>query len=451
MQQPETHYVDADGVQLAYQAWGTGDVVVVGVTNWATSVEGMWQVDGWVDFAQRLTRSVQLVIYDQRGSGLSDRVSATVDTETTVRDLLAIVDHVGVGQVALMATDLSTPTALAFAATHPERVSRIVLLAPTARLTATDDYLVGYPPEIVPRATESIVEGWGVVDSLFNLLATPDSYPGAPADRAQVARVQRQAVSRRDLPAIVQQALENDARPYLDRVRAPVLILHRADDRFVLSSHGRWLAEHLTDVRYVEIPGDGHFLWLGSDRQRAEVARLSVDFVLGDSGARIEAGRLTAIVVTDVVESTTTAAAMGPEAWRHLLDRHDDIVRRQLRLRAGTEWSTAGDSFLLTFDSVHAAARFAVAVADLVQPLGIDIRAGIHLADVEERAGTVHGFGIHVAARVQGVAKPGQVVVTAGVRDALAGDDDFIVEPLGNHELRGVPGSWSLASVTGPP
>ena len=446
MQPPETHYAEADGIRLAYQVWGSGDVTTVGIPNWATNVEAIWGVDAWVDLCERLTRSMRLVMYDQRGSGLSDRVPMRVDLDSTVADLLAVIDDLGVAEVVLLGQDMSAAIAVAFAARYPDRVRSMMLWGPTVRLLAAADYDVGLPLELGPLMVEQVVDGWGVTDSIFNLLAAPDDgRPETVIDRNQVARIQRQAATRRDVETLAREWLELDARAFVEEVQAPTLVMHRTDDQLIPIGHGRWLAEHLPQGRLVELPGPGHFIWFGSDR--ATIARLLLDFVLGENVGAVDEGSLATIVVTDIVDSTGHAVRLGPDGWRRLLDRHNALVRRQLRLRGGREWNTAGDSFLSTFASVAAAARFAVDLITAASEIGLDLRAGVHLADVEVRNDELHGLGIHVATRIQSAAKPGQVLTSIGVRDALVSADDLSFAVVGEHDLRGVPGTWPLVSV----
>jgi pimeloyl-ACP methyl ester carboxylesterase len=444
VQPPPTRYADAGGVQIAYQLLGERELVVVGVTNWATNVEGLWQVDAWVDLAELLSRSVRMVMYDQRGTGLSDRVPLTFDLAEAVADLLAVIDDLNAERVALIAPDVAAPVALAFAAEHPDRVERMVMWGPTVRLLADTDYDVGLPRELAPFLIENIVEGWGVADSAFNFVGVPPTYPGHEQDREHIARVQRQATSRRDLAVLAEQMVTRDAREYVARVPHPTLVQHRANDRLVPVEQGQWLADHLPNGRFSKLPGDGHYAWL-TDRER--LVQEMLEFLLDDAGAFAASGELAAIVVTDIVGSTTHAATFGRERWRAALDRHDTALRRLLRLRGGHERNTAGDSFVATFSSAADACEFTLAACAEAERLGLTLRAGVHVADVEERDGQLHGLGVHVATRIQTAAEAGQVLVSAGVRDAVLGASRLGCTPAGMHALRNVPGEWPLYAL----
>ena len=441
MQLPETEYVDMGGVRLAYQTYGEGDLTVIGVPNWSSNMDAIWLMDSWVDFAARLSRATRLVMYDQRGTGLSDRVAPVETIEQAADDLRALVDHLEVERAVLIAFDMSTPTALAFAARHPERTHSLLLMGPTARLFADEDYEVGIPAELREPVAKVASEGWGRADSPYAFLGVPGRPDDDRAlDRSQVARVQRQAASRSDIDRLIESWWRMDARHYVEKIEAPALVLHRTHDRLVPLSHGRWLADHLPDARMVEVPGDIHYLWLAD---RPFIVRELLEFLHSESS---DAGdrRLAALVVTDIADSTGRAAAMGHEKWRTLLDRHDAAVRHALRRYGGAERNTAGDSFVATFESAEAATVFALTAVEDARETGVALRAGVHLGEIEERGGQLHGLGVHVASRVQTSAQPGQVLVTTGVRDALVGTTGLDFAAAGEHELRGVPGRWSL-------
>ena len=445
MQLPETEYVDVDGVRLAYQTYGEGDLSVIGVPNWSSNMDAIWLMDSWIDFAARLARASRLVMYDQRGTGLSDRVAPVETIEQAADDLLALVDHLGVDRAVLIAFDMSTPTALAFAARYPERTHSLLVMGGTARVFADSDYEIGLPLDTMEMTTQLISNGWGRVDSPYAFLGVPGRTDDERAlDRAQVARVQRQAASRSDIDRLIDSWWRMDARQYTEKVIAPALVVHRTHDQLVPVSHGRWLAQKLPDAQFVEMDGDIHYLWLAD---RPFIARTVLEFLHRES---FDAGdrQLAALVVTDIAGSTGRAAELGHQSWRAMIDRHDEAVRRALRRYGGVERNTAGDSFVATFTSAEAATLFALAAVEGAREVGVDVRAGVHLGEIEDRDGQLHGFAVHVASRVQASAVPKQVLVTTGVRDALVGTAGLEFSPAGDHELRGVPGIWSLHAAT---
>jgi pimeloyl-ACP methyl ester carboxylesterase len=441
----ETEYVDVGGVRLAYQVWGDGEIPAIGVPNWSSNTDAISLMDSWVDFAGRVSHAMRMVLYDQRGTGLSDRVAPVETLEEAAGDLLAVVDHIGAERVVLISADMSTPTALAFAALHPERTHSLFLACSTARLFADDGYDVGLPLENLAAMRKLIREGWGRADSPYAYAGVPGE-PGdeRSLDRAQVARVQRQAAAPSDIDRLIERWVHMDARPYVERIQAPALVVHRRHDRLVPFRHGKWLVEHLPNARLLELPGDIHYIWLAD---RAQIARELLDFVRSEAVTSAER-KLAAVVVTDIADSTGRAAALGHEQWRMLLDRHDSAIRRALRRFGGNERNTAGDSFVATFASAEAATRFAMTALDDARGAGVELRAGIHVGEVDERDGHLHGLGVHVASRVQTSAQPGQVLVTTGVREALVGTAGLTFLPGGEHELRGVPDTWTLWQAT---
>jgi pimeloyl-ACP methyl ester carboxylesterase/class 3 adenylate cyclase len=438
---PETRYADADGVRIAYQELGAGDRTLCFVTNWATNIEGIWHMEDWAAFADRVARRMRVLMLDMRGVGLSDRVSWALDPRDQVADIRAVLDAAAVSSATLVAYDMGSIPSLWFAATHPQRVDAVILLGGTARLVAAPDYNEGIDPQGLQRLGDIVLEGWGQADSTYNMGLMPgDANRRA---RGQMARVQRQAVSPSDVPGLVEHWLGLDARDAVPEVTAPTLLLHATDDLAVPIVQARWLARNLPAATLVETPGNEHFLW--GEHLRGVLQHL-FDFV---GQARTEDdGVLAALVMTDIVGSTERAASVGAAAWRRTLDRHDEGIRDLLRRYDGEERSTAGDSFLATFRSVGSAARFALAAVKAGDADGVPLRIGLHVGDVVERDGGVHGLAIHVTARVQGAASPGQVAATSTVREALLGADDVRWEPLGEHALKGVPGTWMLWQAT---
>ncbi|MDX6199069.1 MAG: hypothetical protein QOJ79_2220 [Actinomycetota bacterium] len=438
MELPETRYADAAGVRIAYQEFGSGPQTMCIVTNWGSNIEAIWQLDDWADWAWRMARDFRVLIFDHRGTGASDRVPKALSPDDQARDIGAVLDAAGVENVVLLAVDTATVPALNFAALHPERTSAVVLLAPTAKSRAGDGYPHGLSPEAGARSAELIEGGWGQPDSSYNHVMLPG--PEQARRRVQLARVQRLAIDPSEVAALVEHWAALDGRAAAAHVTAPTLILHSVDDPLIPVEHARWLAAHLPNARLEEVDGSEHFLW--ADHRNLVVRRV-LEFVLGD-GARPGEQVVLALVMTDIVGSTEHANALGAERWRELLERHDTGVRRLLARFGGTENSTAGDSFFATFASVGAATRFALAAADNAATLGLRLRVGVHVADVDNEDGEAHGFGVHVTARVQAAAEAGDVLVTGGVRDGLLGTGDLDFAPAGEHDFKGVPGRWQL-------
>lgn len=440
MRAPETEYVEVGGARVAYQVWGRGDDLVLGVPTWGTTVEANWNIEGWSRLLENLSGEHRIAAFDPRGSGLSDRVPLTGDVADVVADMEAVLDAVGARSAHICAADITANVALAFAVCRPDRCDSVILMSASLRLLSDDDYELGFPGEAKEQVVRHVADGWGRPESALLRVALPGDERAA--ERDQVARAQRQAVSPRDIENLARQLVETDGRHWAPQVKAPVLVIHSRDDRSVPIEHGRWIAEHVPNGRLVELPGDKHFLYVGDTRALQRV----FEEWLGGPG-RPGAGTLRAIVFTDIVGSTESAARLGADDWRRLLARHQSILRRRLDRYEGTEHSTAGDGMLASFSSASDAVAFGLHVQHDVRELGLLLRVGVHLGDIAELDGGPHGMSLHVAARVMSAAEPGSVVATTGVRDALVGADDLVWDDFGLHTLKGVPDRWPLWRV----
>ena len=443
MELGELQYADSDGVGLAYRVFGDGPVDAVGVTNWATNLEGMLELDGWIDFIARLSRTFRFVVFDQRGSGLSDRVGFA-DIDQQVRDIAAVLDAAGLQDAVLFAADMSAVPALAFAARHPDRTRSLVMLNPVVHLPGADEQEEAVEAVVLDNLVDLVTNGWGKADSVFGHVGAPGE--GRERDRAQVARMQRQALSPRDLAPIARTWLDLDGRPFCPDVRCPALVVVRQGDQLVSPEQGRWIARHVPDARLVELPGDDHFFFLGDRRALTAVIE---EFTHGAPFPAVPDGRLVAAVLVDIVGSTSRAAEEGRAGWTSLLERYDAAVRDEVGAHGGRVVNTAGDSFLVLFDSAACGLRFASGAQRRAQELGLQLRAGVHVGEVDERDGGAVGLALHVVARVQALAEPGEVLVTGTLRDALLGGDVVFV-PRGRRGLRGLPGRWSLFGMGNP-
>lgn len=436
--QQEVSYADSDGVSLAYFVMGDAELPALGVTNWATNLEVLWQVDGWVDYVARLTRTVRWMVYDQRGTGLSDRVGlGSLDDQ--LRDMTAVLDAEGFQRAVLFAPDMSAILALAFAVRYPERTHALVLTNPVVHLAGLDD---DAPHDVLDAMVDLIVTGWGKADSAFAHLAVPGE--GRDHERDQVARVQRQALSRSDLPALVRQWIGMDARPCCRDVQAPVLVIVREGDQLVSPEQGRWCAAHVPNGRLVELPGEDHYFFAGN---RAEIVACVEEFLLGRPAVPLGRTRLVTAVLTDIVDSTGRAQQERASSWLGLLDRWSGIVREEVARYDGEVVNRAGDSYLVLFTSATRAVQYAQVLSRRATECGLQVRSGIHVGEVDVHAGEATGLALHVAARVQTACPPGEVLVTGTVRDALLGSD-LVLTPFARRTLRGLPGRWALWSVT---
>jgi pimeloyl-ACP methyl ester carboxylesterase len=440
----ETRYADSDGISIAYQVHGTGPVDLVLVPGFVSQVELLWEEAGVARFLRRLTAFSRLLVFDKRGQGLSDRPGRPPTLEESMDDLKAVIDAAGFERPALLGVSEGGPMSTLYAATHPDRVSGLVLFGTFARMLQAPDFPPGTTEEALNRWGEVVQRDWGKAVAL-NVWA-----PSRVGDREFErwwARLLRQGTSPAGAIALMDLYREMDVRSILPAIDVPTLVMHRAGDRMVSAAQGRYLAETIPGARYVELAGEDHLPFAGElDPILEEVE----EFLLGSRGAAESERALATILFTDIVGSTEKAAALGDRGWRALLERHDAAVRHQLALHRGREVKTMGDGFLATFDGPGRAIRCARAVQDEVAGLGIEVRAGIHTGEVELIGDDVGGMAVNIGARIGALADPGEVLVSSTVRELVVGSG-LEFEERGVEKLKGAPGEWRLFAIDSPP
>ncbi|MHB8593842.1 MAG: adenylate/guanylate cyclase domain-containing protein, partial [Acidimicrobiales bacterium] len=371
--------------------------------------------------------------------------SAPPTHEQWVEDGLAVLDAVGSQRAALFAPFVNSIEGIMLAATYPERVSRLVIVNGAARTLWAPDYPVG-----IQRSSAGSFWRLGfdpdALEQGHDVLATmAPSVAKDPEFRAWWDRSGNRGATPAMAQAIADETFRSDVRHLLPLVRVPTLIIHRADSRSVGVGHGRYLAEHIAGSKYVELPGPDVPYWVGDT---AEMLDEIEEFLTGVRGGVGVDRVLTTLLFTDIVGSTDRAAELGDQRWRDLLDRHDQSVRRQIDRLRGREVKAVGDGFVATFDSPGRAIECALAIRRELGALDIDVRAGIHTGEIEMRGDDVAGLTVHISARVSALADSGEVLVSSTVKDLVAGSG-IEFEERGEHELRGVPGSWRLFAVDG--
>jgi class 3 adenylate cyclase len=440
---PETRYAKSGDVHIAYQVWGDGPVNLVFLPGWISHVEFAWEESAARRFIDRLASFATVAFFDKRGTGMSDPVPQ-VDLPTLEQrmdDARAVMDAAGMEQAALLGISEGGAMGVLFAATYPSRTTALILYGAWASMTRTTEYPWGLPPQAVEKALAEIEEGWPRGDAL-DVLAP--SVAGDNAFKQRWARYQRMSASVGAAVGIMRMNFQTDVRSALPLISAPTLIIQRSGDRLVRPEHGRFLADHISDAKYLELPGEDHLFFLGDNEP---VLGEIEEFLTGSRHASDTDRVLATVLFTDIVGSTERAAHLGDRAWRELLDAHDGVVRRQLDRFRGREVHTVGDGFLATFDGPGRAIRCACAIRDAVRALGIEVRAGLHTGEVEVRGDDVAGMAVHIGARVSAGAAPGEVLVSSTVKDLVAGSGIEFAD-RGDHELKGVPGTWKLFAVT---
>lgn len=334
---------------------------------------------------------------------------------------------------------------MVFAASYPSRVTSLVLFASFARAVSGSDYPHGVSPETAAEFIEAIPSLWGTGVLLSaNAPDPPDGFDAVAA----AARFERHASTPGVAASIMRANVEIDVRDVLPSINVPTLIMHCDRDPFISVEHSRYLARHIKGAQYVEISGDFHVTW--RPERYGPVLEAMEEFLTGTAHAHEPDRALKTVLFTDIVDSTRTAARLGDARWRELLDAHDTAVRRELKRFRGAEVSTTGDGFFAAFDGPARTIRCAHAIVDAAAAIGLHVRAGVHAGECEIRGDDLAGMAVHIGARVSALAGSHEVMVTSTVRDLVAGSD-FKFEDAGDHELKGVPGTWKVLRALPPP
>ena len=439
---PETRYARRGDLHLAYQVLGQGPLDLLLVDQWFSHMEAQWDVEPMATFRERLANFGRLIMFDKRGTGLSDPVPTTAlpTIDEWMDDVSVVLDEVGSDRAALITNIGGGLMAMAYAAAHPERVSHLVLVDCFARFLQAPDFPIGAPPEAIGPALVQADEGTGrgIMIDLF-----APSLAGDARLRQTWSRYERQAASPGSTVAIVRLLYETDLRPLLPAIRVPTLVIHRTQATGFAVEHGRFLASHIPGARLVEIPGVDNLIWAGD--QDAIVAEIQ-DFLTGVRPLPDPHRVLATILFTDIVGSTHLAAELGDAAWRRLLSDHHRTAREVLARYGGREVKTTGDGIVATFDAPLRGIRCALVLRDALQDLGLGIRAGLHVGEIEVQSDDIAGLAVHIAARIEALATTGEVLVSRTLPDLVVGSGLRFVD-RGSHPLKGVPGEWQVFAV----
>jgi pimeloyl-ACP methyl ester carboxylesterase len=434
-----THYADSTGVSIAYQVHGEGPLDLVFVPGFVSHVELIWTEPLVAAFFRRLASFARLIVFDKRGQGLSDRFGRPPTLEESMDDLRAVMDATGCERPAVMGISEGGPMSALFAASHPDRVGSLVLYGTYARLLSAADYPDGISPEALDRLVETVRRDWG---GPVGLGLWAPSAMGDASFEDWWARLLRNGASPTGAVALLNLYRELDVRVALAAIEAPTLVVHTSGDRMIPAALGRYLADRIAGSRYAELPGRDHLAFTDADPLLDEVE----EFLVGSRGAAQAERALATILFTDLVDSTATAAELGDRRWRHLLERHDAAVRRQLALHRGREVKTVGDGFLATFDGPARAIRCATSLRGELDPLGLRVRSGIHTGEVELIGDDVGGIAVNIGARIGAEALAGEVLVSSTVRELVVGSGLEFAD-RGVRTLKGVPGEWRLFAI----
>lgn len=430
-------------LHIAYQVFGEGPLDIVYAPGFISHVELNWELPYWVNIFHRLSQFGRVIIFDKRGTGLSDRVAGWPTLEERMDDIRAVMDAAGSEQAALIGISEGGPMCMVFAALYPERASALVLRGTGPRFATGPDWPWGWTEEAAAPRLDVAEQNWGTGRVLpFFIQGVSDD------DRAreETGRFERFAASPGAARQLLEMNLRVDVRSVLPAISAPTLVMHRSGDYVAPVEAGRYSAEHIPGATFVELPGDFHLSARPGDED--EAMDLVEQFLTGTRGDHEIDRVLATVLFTDIVGSTERASVLGDQAWRDLLDRHDRITRQELERFSGREIKTLGDGFLAAFDGPGRAVRCARAITDEARGIGIEVRCGLHSGECEVRDNDLAGIAVHIGARIGGLAQPGEVLVSTTVKDLVLGSG-IEFSDRGEHDLKGVPGTWKLFAVAG--
>jgi pimeloyl-ACP methyl ester carboxylesterase len=439
---PETRYARSGDVNIAYQATGEGPRDLVYVPGWASNIELMWEEPAMARFLSRLASFSRLILFDKRGTGLSDRVSNNElpTLEQRMDDVRAVLEAVGSERAALFGHSEGGNMCVLFAATYPERTAGLITLGCFAKRRDPDeDYPWAPTAEDREQAVADCEQNWGHLRPEDIEYYAP-SRVGDEQFVRNLERYLRRGASPGAAAALLRMNSHIDVREVLPTIRVPTLVLHRTGDRDVDIAEGRYIASKIPGAKFVELAGADHWISAGDTDVIADEIE---EFLTGTRPAPDPDRVLATVLFTDIVGSTERTAELGDRRWRDLLGTHDAAVRRELERYQGREVDTAGDGFLATFEGPARAVRCAISLGDAVRELGLELRAGIHTGECELDGQKVRGIAVHTGARIASLAAPGEVLTSSTVKDLVAGSG-LRFEDRGVHELKGVPGEWRL-------
>jgi class 3 adenylate cyclase len=439
---PVTRYAQSGEASIAYQVIGDGPIDLLFLPGWISQVEQLWELPALRRFYERLAELGRVIVFDRRGTGLSDRVVAPHSLEQETLDALAVLDAAGSERAALFTYLLGGLVGALLAAEHPDRIGALVMYASVARTAWAPDYDWALTLEQREELVDRAVVSWGEVDSEATSLLAP-SMAGDQTLASWLARMQRLAASPGEARKMLASAIDLDVRAALPHIKVPTLVMVRPEELGWDVRHSRYLAEHIPEARYVELEGVDSFPFIGdSDAILEEVE----EFLTGARRAEVTRA-LRTVLFTDIVDSTARAAELGDGRWRDLLARHDEDVRKELERFGGHEVKTVGDGFLATFEGPPSQAlRCALAITAAAHELAVDVRIGMHTGECELIGADVGGMAVHIASRVTGLARAGEVLVSGTVFGTVVGGP-FTFEDRGLHTLKGVPGPWPLFAL----
>jgi len=435
---PETRYARSGDVNIAYQVVGDGPFDLVFVMGWVSHLEYFWKEPSFARFLRRLASFSRLIVFDKRGTGLSDRVTALPTLEQRMDDVRAVMEAVGSERAALLGVSEGGPMCSLFAATYPEKTMALVMIGTYAKRIREADYVWAPSPEERAHFFEEIREHWG---GPVGLEQRAPSVAADPEFRQWWSTYLRMGASPGAALSLTQMNTEIDVRSVLPTIRVPTIVLHRTDDHCLLVEEGRYVAGLIPDARFVELPGEDHLPFVGDQDTMLDV----IEDFLTDSRHRLELDHVLATVMSASV-SFAADDSRGGVTLRERMDRFYAHARKELEWFRGRRLEMQPNGFISTFDGPARAIRCASAITAAASRFGADVRIGLHTGECEVRNDRIGGIAVETCAQVAACAARGQVLVSRTVKDLVAGSG-LRFEDRGDHSLAGVPGEWRLFAV----
>ncbi len=440
---PETQYVTSDGLSIAYQVWGEGQNNLVLVPGIVSHLEEALKMPDYLHFIQSVSAHFRVIRFDKRGNGMSDRITGAPIMDERVRDIEAVMDAAGFKSTALAGFSEGSAMSLVFAALHPERVSKLIIGGGGAagRLAAGE-----YTEEEHAKVKAELFENWGKPKGkhVYTMHGPKENEGETKADFARFCRL---CATPAAIAALHDMNQRIDVRKVLSSIHQPTLVLRRESES-TSRERARYVADHIRDAQYQELPGSEHPPYRGRSDDYVNAIR---EFVLGDAapvetpstGQRV----LASILFTDIVNSTTHQVQLGDDAYRDLMNRHDAISKRQIERFNGRFVNGTGDGLLATFGAPTDAVNCAAGIRDAMTSIDLSIRAGVHTGEIEMRGDDISGISVNIASRITDQAVEGEILTSDLTRQLMIGSKASFGE-RGEVELKGVPGIWSLYAAS---
>ncbi len=439
---PETHYVQNGDVNIAYQVVGEGEIDIVFVMGWVSHLEYFWKHHLFASFLNRLASFSRLILFDKRGTGLSDRVplSELPTLEQRMEDVHAVMDEVDSERAVLIGVSEGGPMCSLFAATYPERTSGLVMIGTYAKRIKEDDYPWGVSAEDREGFFEQMKRDWGQpvgIEERAPSMADDEEFRNWWAEYLRMGASPGAAV------ALTKMNAEIDVRNVLPTVRVPTLVIHRTGDMCLKVEEGRYVSELIPGSRFVEFGGIDHLPFVGDQQQILD----EIEGFMAELREVQEIDRVLATVMCiKIVNPQAEEKERGALDWQKLLDRSNLYVQNQLKFYKGKEVSINSNGILATFDGPARAIRCASAITSSAVRLKIGVKAGLHTGECDVVDGKYGGFAVELAQNIAEESKVGEILASRTVKDLVAGSG-IAFEERGKKTFSENAGEWRLFSI----